>query len=1122
MTTPQRTVVPLRGQGSVPPRATEAIPFVGRTVERAQLAASLEQVANGDPIFVAVTGESGIGKTRLLQEALELAGRPAHWARASSDGTDPPYWTLTQILRSLRVRLGHDAYVESVGEGASNLLEPSWVPGGEATIAAGGLTRFRLFDRMMQAMKALSRVEPLILVIDDVQWADLSTLSFLTFLAQSATEDSIALFVTIRDHETTAPSGPLQDLMNHTTVIRMNRLNRRHTRVMLEHTSEQAVGDGYVDSAFEATAGNPHYLVEYARVMPTNTTGVEYRLADTKSLRMDRASRLDSPTRRLVDAAAVLGEAFDVDLLAAVADVPASVIVSTLTEQATYGLIAPRGQNRFGFVHGLNREAIYAALEPNERARLHHSAAHCLELLYSQDLQARSAEVAYHLGNADVVTGDRSVLDRLVVAARTANEAFAREEAVRRYGHAIDEVDRLGTDGATDLVGLRITLGIEQGVAAMTIAQPDEARAILRDAAGLARAANDTESLAKIALAFPPGLEGVAIAPAADEEQVALREEALNALDSTDSPLRAELMAALAACRYWTSHLSEKPEMFPESLARQDRQSGAALAMARRLDNKRTLARCVLARLHAVWTPDYRGERPGLVAELLEVAEDLGDLDLLAAAVGWQILAAFDEGRIRDATQLIRTYAELADRLCQPLYRRNAHQWAACARVLRGDIEGGVQAMFGAMATTAALIGDENAVSEASMLVSVQRYFTGDFAPLIEPARHIFASNRRTSVNWQAGLLFMLAEIGELDESRTYFDALMGEDHSTLPRDINWLVSSQLLALTAVRLGDRDRAQVLYEALLPFEGVDVTHGWGYASYGAVGWSLGELSVLLDRPEVAAEHLRRVVETRETGPFRSVAELRLSRIRMDLDPSATAEVLDGVDRLAAQFRAWGALRFAAEADELLASHRLAARSVGNVVSASGSRWRFTSDLFTDGVVVSGRGVHYLVELLSRPGEPIPSLDLLRLATGGAGGSTAVSAVGEMPHSPGRLGEVIDATARRAYERRLAELERSKKRALRRREAVRASACDVEIDQIRRELADSTNPAGRTRLHNDDHERARVSVTKAIRRAIQALYDEAPKLAAHLDDTITTGLQCSYGPHPDVLEWVVVTA
>lgn len=1108
----------LQGLESVPATGPAAH-FVGRNVERAQITASIEQVTSGDPLFVAITGEAGVGKTRLLAEALAASGMAAHWARCADGARDPAFWPLIQLLRSIRVRLGKERYLEAAGDAGVGLLEPLVAPAKTGTLMLSGLPRFRLFDRVLTTLVALARVEPLLLIVDDLHWADLSTLSLLEFLSQTPIEAPIGVFVTVRDHDADDRADALQRFVSHTTVIRMNRLNRRQTSELLAQVIDGPVGEGYADSAFDATGGNPHYVLEYAQAVAPGHGGVEQRLGNLTRNHLDRGARLDSPVREVVEAAAVLGESFDIDLLAEMVGSSPTKVSDLLSESRTLGLIAPLGENRLGFVHGLNREAVYSSIGAGDRQSLHAAAAAAYELRYRDDRASHAAAVAFHLANASV-DADRVVVDRLIEAARAANDTFAKEEATVRYANALVALDRLAAAGEDGLADLRIDVDLELGEAHMSIAQADDARRVLRDAAAGARGIGDVERLARVALAFPPGLEGVAIAPAADPEQVALRQEALEALPGKDSALRAEVMCGLATCRYWTAHLAGRPGDFTESLVEQDRMSAAGLAMARRVGDRSTLARCVLSRLHAVWTPDHR-DRAELVAELVELAESLGDLDLLASAISWQILEKFDQRRHREAEQLVFAYADLAERMGQPLYRRNAHQWAACLRVLRGDIDGGMQAVFGAMATTAALIGDENAVAEAAMLLSVQRFFTGDYEPLIEPARHVIASNTRTSLNWQAGLMFMLAETGELDEARSYFEALMGEHHDVLPRDINWLVCSQLLALTAVHLGDRARAGELHKALLPFEDIDSTHGWGYASYGPVGWALGELSLLLGDVAQAAAHLERVVDRAEAGPYRSVAELRCCEALLELGTAPVGEVLARVDRVAAQFRAWGVDRFAGEAERLLSHHQLVSRSTGNVIAADGDGWRFTYDGVDESASASGRGVRYLVELLSRPGETVPAADLLRLATVGMLGDAVGRTAAEVTHGPGRLGAVIDATARRSYEERITELERSLRRAKRRDERARIVACETELAQLRQELAAGTGFGGRARQHVDDDERARVSVTKAIRRSIQSLYDVAPELAAHLDATVVTGSRCSYGPHPDVREWLVTT-
>ena len=220
----------------------------------------------------------------------------------------------------------------------------------------------------------------------------------------------------------------------------------------------------------------------------------------------------------------------------------------------------------------------------------------------------------------------------------------------------------------------------------MALAEAGAARLVLRRAADDARASQSWELLAEVALTFPPGFEGVAMAPAADAEQVALRREALANLPEGPSSQRARLLGALATSTYWTRHLEGRPEQFDAMLGEQDRLSLEGLEMARQLGDQGTVARCLVARLNATWSPGHLEERPAMVRELFELASAMDDLDLLATALGWQILESMDAGRLREAEARVMAYSDLADRLGQPLYRRSAHQWLASIQMLRGDI----------------------------------------------------------------------------------------------------------------------------------------------------------------------------------------------------------------------------------------------------------------------------------------------------------------------------------------------------------------------------------------------------------------------------------------------------
>jgi hypothetical protein len=310
---------------------------------------------------------------------------------------------------------------------------------------------------------------------------------------------------------------------------------------------------------------------------------------------------------------------------------------------------------------------------------------------------------------------------------------------------------------------------------------------------------------------------------------------------------------------------------------------------------------------------------------------------------------------------------------------------------------------------------------------------------------------------YQAGPARALLAAGDTGPARAVLRAFLAGTAATMPKDSEWLEAHWAMADIALRLDDRPAAAALSAALEPYEHLWAVDGIGGAVFGRVAEQLGRLAAYLGKPDEADRHLRAAREAylRQGAP----ALLR----RVDGDRPGAAE--PGVGRLHRDGAVWQV------------------------------EWRGRRSTVPD-----SKGLRDLAVLLARPGRAVPVLDLV--------------AAGGPPVAGSGLGPVLDDTARRAYRRRLADLEREIDDAeadadLGRRERLRA-----ERSLLADELAGALGLGGRPRIAGDPAERARKAVTMRIRAAIRAIAARDDALARHLRNTVRTGRLCSYEPDTPV--------
>jgi DNA-binding SARP family transcriptional activator/tetratricopeptide (TPR) repeat protein len=825
--------------------------LVGRARELDVLEEYWGDAVAGTRQLVLLAGDAGIGKTRLAAELARRAlddGALVLYGRFDEEALAPYQpvvemvrgWSSGASLEPLRDRLGVRAAELGILFGE---LGPA--PADDTAAGDPDARRGRFFDAVAALLGEAGAEAPLVLIFDDLHWADRPTLQLLRHLVRSPQPRRALLLGTYREAEL-EPGHPLLELVG--DVRREGLLRRLDLGGLAEPEVAElvvALGVPSADPAFVRalhgeTEGNPFFIEEVVRHLRESERELHADISLTEAGVPDgvrevtarRLRRLDTESRQALQVAAVIGREFDYDVLEAVAPLDDDALIAALEEGVEARVLREAGRvGRYAFTHALVRATLYDGLSQLRRARLHGRVGEAIARLRGGDLDPHLPQLAYHFAQAAPVEQPERAIDFALAAARRADRLLAWEEAAHHYRAALRTRDLAGARDDP----VRAELLLAQGASEDHAGMEDEARATFEDAVTVARALGDASLLGRAALGFAGQWS---VLGRVDDDRLSLLEEALGELGDEDSTLRARLMARIALELYY----SGEPE-------RRQALSEQAVDLARRLGDPRTLAACLDARHYALWRPETVDERLEVAAELRRVAEETGDPELELEGAGWTVVDLLELGDVQGADVQIAAASKLAEALQRPLWR----WWTSLLRCTRAQMSGRFDEAE-RLADETLEIGRhgqaENAVNAYAQSIFNIRREQGRLAE-VEPAVRRFVELYPRLVAWRAALALLLVELGREDEARAEFEALA--DLDDLPRDANWLIGVTLLAEVCGALGDSVRAEPLYALLEPYAGRNVVVGRAATSNGSASRLLGILAAAMGSWELAEGH-----------------------------------------------------------------------------------------------------------------------------------------------------------------------------------------------------------------------------------------------------------------------------
>jgi len=841
--------VPLPGRLSTAPD----VGVVGRTAEAETITAALKRVTSGGSReVVVVSGEAGLGKTTLVAETSRSAfdaGSCVLFGHCEED-LATPYQLFAEVLGHFVTHAPEEqlcAHVDAHGSELARLVPALGsripdLPPSKSTDADS--ERFLLFAAVVGLVSDLSQVQPVVIVLDDLQWADKGSLMLLRHLVASDVPMRLLVLGTYRDDELSTSHALVDTLaalrrLDGVSRIDLTGLDDTGVMALMESAAGHELDDeavGLAHAIYRETDGNPFFVSEVLRNLvetgairqnaegrwePEATLDVTALPDSVREVIGARVLRLGKEAGRFLSVAAVIGRDFDLDLLAAATNSEVDDVLDVLDAAAAVSLVRELTDTpgHFSFAHALIQRTLYEDLGPTRRARAHRHVAEALEEICGGNPGARVGELARHWFCATQPSDLTKAIGYSRLAGDAALLALAPGDALRSYSQAVDlcsqvpDVDPL----------LAIDLGIGLGTAQRQTGDPDY-RDTLLDAANQAAILGETDRLVRAVLAnnrgFLSNLYGI------DTARVDALELALDQLPP-DHRDRALVLAML--CQELT---------IGSSLERRQALADEAIEIAEASGDDATVVRVLNAVTHPLGVPHLIEQTLRRSDEALDRSRRLGDPVLLFWTLQYRAFYMTCAGKLGERDRCLDSARSLADQLNQPILDWSIGFQTAASAQIAGDLE-----VADDVARRTYEIGAESGQADALLVygglavnVGGQRGTVSEWIPVYEQAQA-----ETSAIDLRPAMASMHALEGNVEVAQQLFDGCRAKGFD-FPLDFIWLNTVAICAETAMELGDKASAKILFAKLAPF--ADMLPYNGAASVLPVSFYLAGLARLL--------------------------------------------------------------------------------------------------------------------------------------------------------------------------------------------------------------------------------------------------------------------------------------
>ena len=827
-------------------------PFVGRERELDQLRETYAAVQAGRGSLTLIAGEPGIGKTTLIEafvarnpdRPLVLWGHCYDW-----EGT-PAYWPWIQIVQVLRSsnrldldQLRRDRFSGQLGELVPE-LEMKDLTAMNRSELDPEQARFLLCEDIGLLLRSYSETTPLIIILEDLHWADRASIRVLDFLTRRMRQEALMFIGTYRDVEVDRdhPISPF---------LASARQQPNH-RIELAGLSAPDVADfvatygpaGYAADESELrrrTGGNPLFLSELIRMQfdeGRRQSAIPSTVAD---IILQRIQHFSDTTREILFLASVIGTQFEIAMINALDVAPPVEVLRSLSEATSVRLIEESGMGSYRFVHALVQETIYRDGDSARQAAAHQQIGDALERMYGSGSSGwQLAELARHFYRAAPLGDYRRAIDYSRQAGTYARNQYAWEEAIEHF----QRVDALLDTWFDATSGERVDFLLEYADTLKFADREIEREAVADRAATIARSSGDAELLARTVLITDNTFSAVDFI---DYGLIASLEEALDALEPGSSSLRLELIARLALKLHYVPGAYEGRRQIVDE----------ALGVISDLDDPELQAHLLATCHRAMLNLDNLDERFRMAEQLIEIVRtrDVGAfrINYVFWMHFWNLLEAADYvaaiDALRLATQTARDHqSSLSAWMCQ-------HGEIAVA-LLEGHFDSARRKSEENSRITSI---PRQTVEQMSLRQTLEiERLSGEVAARTGELIVRQVEKNPDIPHWRIILALYHLEAGDRQRAGSLLSELLPFSESPNP-DAYTLTDRAILAEIAVEVGSAASQETIFALLLPYQGRFAVPGPNGIAYGPISYHLGALATALGRHEDAEHQLTQAIE-----------------------------------------------------------------------------------------------------------------------------------------------------------------------------------------------------------------------------------------------------------------------
>jgi DNA-binding SARP family transcriptional activator len=841
--------------------------LVGRDVQLDELRRVWAMTSGGASHLALVQGEAGAGKSRLAGELaaeVHAVGAVVLWGRATAEAI-VPFEPMVEAVRAVLRAVSNEARRRVVAErGLLALLLPDLeqlVPEAKAERPDPSVERYLLFETVAELLRSESAVHPMLIVLDDLQWADAPSLRMIEHVLRHELPGRVMVLATVRvpsDDPTPELDRVAAALSRDGLLTRLN-VDPLGTDTVAELLRRTGHDEAQAGELHAATGGNAFFLTELIR----HTEGdVGDELPESiRAMIGLRLDRLDPRVVQVLNLAAVAGSAATLPVLVDASGLEGDDLLDATDVAVAAGLLVEDGAGRLNVPHALIGQAIRARLGRTRRLDLHRRVAAAIE--QSNDPQSSPAVLAHHLFEAGSLVDRDSRIAAGLRAGRRSVEVGAYEDAAAWAGRVEGLVtDQVGAGDRATLALLRSDLERCQG---------DRAKAIsaARDAAVWARRDGDPMLLAGAAESWMMSLSGVGfdIGSPPDDALVQLLERAIAELPAEFRRYQVRMRSMLASVLVPDPDPTRRVQLADE-----------AMTIANVGGESELLASALLARRLAWWQLDRLDERAAAVLDAVRHAHDAGNIHLELTAMLFAMSDLLEQGRMAEHLAMLDEFTARADELHVVLFQVYGMFQRASHALSDGDYAEARRLADAALAAGRRSHGVNAEVAYAGVWFRLALDL-GTLPTTVAESERAYAANPRLRM-WQIAVVRGLVSAGRLDDARPHYEDLVGRDGVALRDNQMYLPGTCTLAEVAVAIDDPERAAVVRRALEPYAERIATSGLAGISIGPVSHYVGLAAEASGDLPAAAAYQRAAIERNQrdgTRPHEARAHHALGRV-----------------------------------------------------------------------------------------------------------------------------------------------------------------------------------------------------------------------------------------------------